>query len=578
MAEASTEVVVQLRNAVDITNLHLHNATTFEYEPRRRQEAPEEETPGSIVGPCQKAYSSSWTAEEKAQMVRSYLRSDHVPGATLSLDVRIRRAIQELYKGADRGCFSYTIEACEEGWLQRRVGSRGGSAGILLRIERVLSFSDTVLLEASFNHTRREDVNDELMQQLVSRLRAGGGALGQLYLNERELQELLQLLVANRQLLHKGCVKQAEKDLNRGIRQRPWRVTVLTPFKPRDALRAARHARAAIKSERSCVVCGATENLKSCVRCQSVSYCSKECQTADWKAGHKRTCGKAAAAVPPTPLEVAMAELRVGDQVTVSGLQGAVELNGACGTLVDFKEETGRWAVQLPCGSKLIKSANLVQDVGVAAEQNKLLACPQQVPYEESQLWLSASSCLLPIEASETELWCQQSFPGWGPAGQNNAIRLNGEPADADLNKIHTNVHDSNVFVIKVQYRPSMAQTEWINDMRQGRIFESMISYQKLKTADMGPPAAAAASSADAQNAKPPPDTLMIYDMLRSVLLLVEDTEVGARKEAFDKLKLLAQARGGDVGLTKKVYLFAQRLGPQVRVFLQRLPVQSQPF
>jgi hypothetical protein len=32
--------------------------------------------------------------------------------------------------------------------------------------------------------------------------------------------------------------------------------------------------------------------LKSCARCRKVAYCSVECQTGDWKARHKKECGK----------------------------------------------------------------------------------------------------------------------------------------------------------------------------------------------------------------------------------------------------------------------------------------------
>ena len=36
----------------------------------------------------------------------------------------------------------------------------------------------------------------------------------------------------------------------------------------------------------------ATNDLKTCTRCLEASYCSKECQIADWKANHKAECSK----------------------------------------------------------------------------------------------------------------------------------------------------------------------------------------------------------------------------------------------------------------------------------------------
>jgi len=35
-----------------------------------------------------------------------------------------------------------------------------------------------------------------------------------------------------------------------------------------------------------------TDNRKCCVECRAVYYCSRECQTEDWKAGHKKDCVK----------------------------------------------------------------------------------------------------------------------------------------------------------------------------------------------------------------------------------------------------------------------------------------------
>jgi len=41
----------------------------------------------------------------------------------------------------------------------------------------------------------------------------------------------------------------------------------------------------------ACAQCGvAAPILKDCTRCKAVAYCSKECQTAHWKGGHKAGC------------------------------------------------------------------------------------------------------------------------------------------------------------------------------------------------------------------------------------------------------------------------------------------------
>jgi hypothetical protein len=42
---------------------------------------------------------------------------------------------------------------------------------------------------------------------------------------------------------------------------------------------------------RPCARCGQLfAKLKRCTRCKDVSYCSRECQVAHWKAGHKEEC------------------------------------------------------------------------------------------------------------------------------------------------------------------------------------------------------------------------------------------------------------------------------------------------
>ena len=39
-----------------------------------------------------------------------------------------------------------------------------------------------------------------------------------------------------------------------------------------------------------CANCGGTAPQRRCSRCGSASYCSKECQRAHWKKGHRDQC------------------------------------------------------------------------------------------------------------------------------------------------------------------------------------------------------------------------------------------------------------------------------------------------
>jgi hypothetical protein len=53
-----------------------------------------------------------------------------------------------------------------------------------------------------------------------------------------------------------------------------------------------KNAKQAAKTRR-CTYCsseGLKMELKKCSQCKSVQYCSKECQVADWRAGHKKEC------------------------------------------------------------------------------------------------------------------------------------------------------------------------------------------------------------------------------------------------------------------------------------------------
>ena len=40
----------------------------------------------------------------------------------------------------------------------------------------------------------------------------------------------------------------------------------------------------------TCFYCGNTGTMKCCSRCKCAYYCSRDCQAAAWKSGHKATC------------------------------------------------------------------------------------------------------------------------------------------------------------------------------------------------------------------------------------------------------------------------------------------------
>jgi len=46
-----------------------------------------------------------------------------------------------------------------------------------------------------------------------------------------------------------------------------------------------------MSSPNICATCSNLSNLKRCARCESISYCSTECQRKDWKS-HKKTCSE----------------------------------------------------------------------------------------------------------------------------------------------------------------------------------------------------------------------------------------------------------------------------------------------
>ena len=59
------------------------------------------------------------------------------------------------------------------------------------------------------------------------------------------------------------------------------------------------------KEGRQCKTCGGEGNLMLCTKCRLFDYCGVECQTKDWKAGHKIFCAKLPKAVKKAKEKVA---------------------------------------------------------------------------------------------------------------------------------------------------------------------------------------------------------------------------------------------------------------------------------
>ena len=74
-------------------------------------------------------------------------------------------------------------------------------------------------------------------------------------------------------------------------------------------------------------------------------YCSSECQTAQWKAGHKQHCRKPG-------------EIKPGDYLKIQDIQSKPQLNGLVVQVLgpDPKKE-GRWETRVPGGDRSISLA-----------------------------------------------------------------------------------------------------------------------------------------------------------------------------------------------------------------------------
>lgn len=88
----------------------------------------------------------------------------------------------------------------------------------------------------------------------------------------------------------------------------------------------------------TCACCPRQDQLKLCSRCRAVKYCSKECQTSDWKA-HKAICRKAPATILARQQDcVDEPRACVGNVLTSTG-----QITSLYMSRVDMSLRGGRW-------------------------------------------------------------------------------------------------------------------------------------------------------------------------------------------------------------------------------------------
>ncbi|KAL3905635.1 MAG: hypothetical protein SGILL_009597 [Bacillariaceae sp.] len=100
-----------------------------------------------------------------------------------------------------------------------------------------------------------------------------------------------------------------------------------------------------------CDCCGKTTEekkldwLKRCNGCFKAWYCGKDCQSQQWKAGHKQYCRKPG-------------EFKVGDYVRLQGIQAKPELNGMVVKILgQVPNKEGRWETRVPGGDTSVSIA-----------------------------------------------------------------------------------------------------------------------------------------------------------------------------------------------------------------------------
>lgn len=156
-------------------------------------------------------------------------------------------------------------------------------------------------------------------------------------------------------------------------------LTLASKISPasRDIMNAARSIADFRPTEKPtvCAQChGSVMVTTRCDKCNQAAYCSRDCQLAHWKAGHKQQCSAVACEVP-TAIVVKTA--------TVAGAEAGVEGAEA--------SKSRYWAGQPPKGLAVDTAFDIKVQVGAGAEEPLLLVHDKSRSLETS---VSSATCL----------------------------------------------------------------------------------------------------------------------------------------------------------------------------------------
>jgi hypothetical protein len=140
-----------------------------------------------------------------------------------------------------------------------------------------------------------------------------------------------------------------------------------------------------------CAFCKCSDKgLKECTRCRLVRYCSKECQTAHWKAtaGHRKFCVPVAERIPQNPSLSSSSQVSSSSSSSGAGRMKK-EMCAICLEELNSSSENA-----LPCSHTFHKRC--LEDLKCFAESKTCPLCRTDLPSGEEQQFLEA--CKLYID------------------------------------------------------------------------------------------------------------------------------------------------------------------------------------